>query len=212
MQLVNDDTLHQYCEAHTSDLESVLQALERETYIKTTQPHMLSGKLQGQWLRFISLMLRPKAVLEIGTFTGYSAICLAAGMVKGSVLHTIDIDDEKATIIQKYIQLADLEDIIQLHIGKAADIIPTLSETFDLVFIDADKEQYALYYDMVIDRMAVGGFLIADNILWKGKVLTPPFDKKTAIIDAFNKKIQDDPRVENVLLPIRDGLMVIRKK
>ena len=212
MQLVNDDTLHQYCEAHTSDLESVLQALERETYIKTTQPHMLSGKLQGQWLRFMSLMLRPKAVLEIGTFTGYSAICLAAGMVKGSVLHTIDIDDEKATIIQKYIQLADLEDIIQLHIGKAADIIPTLSETFDLVFIDADKEQYALYYDMVIDRMAVGGFLIADNILWKGKVLTPPFDKKTAIIDAFNKKIQDDPRVENVLLPIRDGLMVIRKK
>ena len=212
MQLVNDDTLHQYCEAHTSDLESVLQALERETYIKTTQPHMLSGKLQGQWLRFMSLMLRPKAVLEIGTFTGYSAICLAAGMAKGSVLHTIDIDDEKATIIHKYIQLADLEDIIQLHIGKAADIIPTLSETFDLVFIDADKEQYALYYDMVIDQMAVGGFLIADNILWKGKVLTPPFDKKTGIIDAFNKKIQDDPRVENVLLPIRDGLMVIRKK
>lgn len=212
MQLVNDDTLHQYCEAHTSDLESVLQALERETYIKTTQPHMLSGKLQGQWLRFMSLMLRPKAVLEIGTFTGYSAICLAAGMTKGNVLHTIDIDDEKATIINKYIQLADLEDIIQLHIGKAADIIPTLSETFDLVFIDADKEQYALYYDMVIDRMAIGGFLIADNILWKGKVLTPPFDKKTGIIDTFNKKIQDDPRVENVLLPIRDGLMVIRKK
>ncbi len=209
--IVNDDLLHAYCEQHTSALDDVLSALERETHLKTTQPHMLSGKLQGQWLRFISLMQRPTSVLEIGTFTGYSALCLAAGIPKGGVLHTIDSDEEKESIVRKYIQKASLESLIQFHIGNAMTIIPELNLQFDLVFIDADKENYTHYFDLVIDKVSSGGLIIADNILWKGKVLATPFDKKTAAIDAFNKKVQADTRVENVLLPIRDGLMVIRK-
>lgn len=209
--IVNDAQLHAYCEQHTSELDEILTALERETYIKTTQPHMLSGKLQGQWLRFISLMMRPKSVLEIGTFTGYSALCLAAGIEKDGQLHTIDTDEEKESIVRKYIQKADLEAVVTLHIGDAMAIIPTLDLKFDLVFIDADKENYANYFDLVINKVLPGGLIIADNILWKGKVLELPFDKKTAAIDAFNKKVQADTRVENVLLPIRDGLMVMRK-
>ncbi len=202
--------LHDYCEQHTTPLAAVLQELERETHLTTTQPHMISGLLQGQFLQFISKMLAPKAILELGTFTGYSALCLASGVQDGGQLHTIDIDEEKERIVQKYIQKANFQDKITLHIGKATEIIPTLTETFDLVFIDADKENYGLYYDLVLPKMRLGGILIADNVLWKGKVLNPPFDKKTTILDAFNKKIQADSRVENVLLPIRDGMMMMR--
>jgi caffeoyl-CoA O-methyltransferase len=202
--------LNDYCEQHTTQLDTVLRELERETHLVTTQPHMLSGTLQGQFLQFISKMLVPKAVLEIGTFTGYSALCLASGLGEQGRLHTIDIDEEKEDLIQKYIQKANFQDKVTLHIGNALSIIETLTETFDLVFIDADKENYASYYDLVLPKMRRGGVLIADNVLWKGKVLNAPFDKKTTILDNFNKKIQADPRVENVLLPIRDGMMMIR--
>jgi len=203
--------IHEYCEAHTSPLPEVLAELERETHLKTLSPQMLSGPLQGQLLAFFSKMIRPQAILEIGTFTGYSAICLAQGLAPNGVLHTIEINQELEYLIRKYLQKAGLETTIQLHIGQAQDIVPTLQETFDLVFIDAAKLEYAFYYDLVIDKIRPGGLLIADNILWDGKVLTPEDDPDAAALHAFTCKVEIDPRVEQLLLPVRDGLLVARK-
>ena len=200
-----------YAEAHTTSDTPLLQALDRETHLQTLKPRMLSGHLQGRFLSMISQMLKPKAVLEIGTFTGYSALCLAEGLVEGGVLHTIEADEELEPIIRKYFEASGLEGKLRLHIGNALQIIPTLQETFDLVFIDAAKREYPAYYDLVIDRVRSGGFIIADNILWSGKVTEERQDVDTKIIDGFNKKIHEDSRVENILLPIRDGLMVARK-
>ncbi|MGV3599404.1 MAG: O-methyltransferase [Bacteroidota bacterium] len=210
-----DPKINQYAEDHTSPENSVLQALNRETYANVLMPRMLSGHIQGRILAMISKMLRPRRILEIGTYTGYSALCFAEGLTEDGVLHTIDINEELETMVRNYIGLAGLENKIKFHIGNALEIIPTLDETFDLVFLDADKENYAAYYDLVIDKLSTGGIIVADNVLWSGKVLDEKElakDVETKALNEFNKKVLADPRVENVLMPVRDGLNVIRKK
>lgn len=207
--------LADYAEKHTSPEPKLLAELNRDTYANVLTPRMLSGHIQGRVLSMFSKMIKPKAILEIGTYTGYSALCMAEGLTADSVLHTIDIDEELETRINTFVSQSPFAHQVKLHIGNALDIIPTLNESFDLVFIDADKENYAAYYDLLIDRLPSGAVLIADNVLWSGKVLEAdqlPKDNDTKALDSFNKKIQADSRVENVLMPIRDGLMVIRKK
>ncbi len=198
-----------------SDAElDALYQLNRETHVKMTMPQMLSGHMQGLMLQMFSKMIRPKNILEIGTFTGYSAICLAQGLQEGGKLHTVDINEEFSEIILRHVKLAGLEGKIQLHIGPAVNILPTIKEEFDLVFIDADKENYSTYYDMVFPRVKKGGYIIADNVLWSGKILNSPMkmDIETRSLFDYSHKINADPRVENVLLPLRDGLMIARKK
>lgn len=205
------EKINDYAEAHTSPDSSILNQLVRDTHLKTLAPRMLSGHLQGRFLSMISHLIRPKRILEIGTFTGYSALCLAEGLAEEGILYALEANDELEYLIQKYIKEAQLESKIQLLIGNALEIIPTLNESWDIVFIDAGKRDYPLYYDLVIDKVRSGGLIIADNILWSGKVVAEKKDLDTRIIDDFNKMIQDDVRVENVLLPIRDGLMMARK-
>ena len=200
-----------YCIAHTTLEPALLYDLERETYLKTLAPQMASGHLQGQFLRFISKMKKPETILEIGTFTGYSAICLAAGLEEHGMLHTIEVNEELETLIRKYIEKASLKNKINLHIGDAKEIIPKLNLTYDIVFIDAGKIDYAYYYDLIIDMVNPDGLIIADNVLWSGKVVEKKQNKDTSLLDAFNKKIHADERVENILLPIRDGLIIARK-
>ncbi|TAL63353.1 MAG: O-methyltransferase [Bacteroidetes bacterium] len=192
----------------------VLYRLNRETHMKMTMPQMLSGHMQGLLLQMFSKMIRPTTILEIGTFTGYSAICLAQGLQKGGKLHTIDINEEFSEIILRHVKEAGLEGKIRLHIGHAVNILPTLKEPFDLVFIDADKENYSTYYDLVFPQVKQGGYIIADNVLWSGKVLSSAMkmDIETKSLFEYSRKIQSDSRVENVLLPLRDGLMIARKK
>jgi caffeoyl-CoA O-methyltransferase len=207
--------LADYAEKHTSPEPKLLAELNRDTYANVLTPRMLSGHIQGRVLSMFSKMIKPKAILEIGTYTGYAALCMAEGLTADSVLHTIDIDEELETRINTFVSQSPFAHQVKLHIGNALDIIPTLNESFVLVFIDADKENYAAYYDLLIDRLPSGAVLIADNVLWSGKVLEAdqlPKDNDTKALDSFNKKIQADSRVENVLMPIRDGLMVIRKK
>ena len=204
--------VYAYCEAHSTPPSEVLYQLERETYLKALSPQMISGRVQGKFLSFLSQMIKPKRILEVGTFTGYAAICLAQGLTKDGILHSIEINPELAYIIKKYIKEARLNEKIQLHIGDAKDIIPALNTTFDLVFIDAAKLENSDYFNLVINKVNPGGILLVDNVLWSGKVVHQENDKHTRVIDAFNKMIQNDERVENVLLPIRDGLMMIRKK
>ena len=207
--------LNLYCEAHTTAQPAILHQLERETHLQTLAPQMLSGHLQGQFLAMLSKICRPRAILEIGAFTGYSAICLAQGLEEGGVLHTIEANPELEYLIRKYIALAGLEGSIRLHIGDAPEIIPGLKGPFDLVFIDANKQEYALYYDLVIDKVQSGGLIIADNVLWSGKVLDEEErsrDEETRALHSFNERIRNDDRVENVLMPVRDGLMIIRIK
>jgi caffeoyl-CoA O-methyltransferase len=205
--------IEQYAETFTREEGEVLAALNRETWAKVLTPRMLSGHLQGQTLRMFSLMMRPKCILEIGTYTGYSAICLAEGLAEGGKLFTIDINEELREMVLRYVEMAGMTDRITAIVGNAREVIPTLDGPFDLVFIDADKENYANYFDLVIDRMPVGGFIIADNVLWSGKVLQPDsaLDRETIALKDFVRKLKDDPRVETVLLPIRDGLLVARK-
>jgi len=205
--------IEQYAETFTREEGEVLSALNRETWAKVLTPRMLSGHLQGQTLRMFSLMMRPKCILEIGTYTGYSAICLAEGLAEGGKLFTIDINEELREMVLRYVDKAGMTDRITAIVGNAREVIPTLDGPFDLVFIDADKENYANYFNLVIDRMPVGGFIIADNVLWSGKVLQPDsaLDRETIALKDFVRKLKDDPRVETVLLPIRDGLLVARK-
>ena len=190
-----------YCIDHTTLEPPLLYDLERETYLKTLAPQMSSGHLQGQFLRFISKMKKPKTILEIGTFTGYSAICLASGLAENGVLHTIEVNEELEHIILKYVEKAQLQQKIHLHIGDAKEIIPELDLTFDIVFIDAGKNDYAFYYDLIFDQVNPEGLIIADNVLWSGKVMEKKQRKDAALLDAFNKKIQSDDRVQNILLP-----------
>lgn len=206
-----EPNLLQYAEEHTSPEHSLLSAINRDTHAKVMMPRMLSGHLQGKVLSMISHMVKPKTILEIGTYTGYSAICLAEGLHPEGKLITIDINEELEGMVRENFKEAGFEAMTDYLIGNALDIIPTLDYSFDLVFIDADKENYNNYYDLVFDKVTLGGFLLADNVLWSGKVLDPKPDKDTRAIKAFNKKVQDDPRVENVLLPIRDGIMLMRK-
>lgn len=205
------EALNAYVEAHTAPESDVKQELNRETHLKVNMPQMLSGHIQGAALSLFSRMIRPRRILEIGTYTGYSAICFAEGLTDDGRLHTIDNNEELEEMCRRYWQKAGIADKIKLHIGHALDIIPTLDETFDLVFIDADKVNYSAYFDGVIDKVRQGGFIIADNVLWSGKVTQPGPDKKTKALMDFNNKVHADTRVENVLLPIRDGLMVLRK-
>ncbi len=203
--------LNAYTEAHSSPPDSVLLELERETNFKALSPQMISGPIQGQLLYFLSSMLQPKSILEVGTFTGYATICLARGLAKGGSMHTIEVNEELESIIRKYIAKAGLTEQIQLHMGDARKIIPSIDGDFDLILIDAAKKDNAAYFDILIDRLRPGGLMIADNVLWDGKVTQVEKDKKTKMIDDFNKKIQADDRVENLILPIRDGILVIRK-
>lgn len=212
MMDTNND-LEKYILEHTTEVDPVLQELERETFLKVLRPRMLSGQLQGKMLELFSQMMQPKRILEIGTYTGYSAICLAKGLQKGGMLHTIEINDELENMASNYFAKAGLSDKITQHIGDAKNIISSLDETFDLVFIDADKREYSTYFDLIIDKVRPGGILIADNILWDGKVVekVDPNDEQTQGILAFNEKIKNDSRVNQVIIPLRDGLMVIRK-
>ncbi len=212
MDLVPKD-IEKYAESMTTAESKVLHQLARETNIKVLRSRMLSGKLQGKLLQFISHMVKPWRVLELGTYTGYSAICLAQGLTGNGLLHTIDNNPELEEIIRKYIDKAGLKDKIILHIGEAFDIIPGLDEIFDLVFIDADKENYTDYYEIVMEKLAKGGMIIVDNVLWSGKVLKEPAksDSETRGIIEFNNHVVNDPRTENLLLPFRDGLMMVRK-
>ena len=204
--------IEQYAEAHTTPENDVLQALVRETNLKTLAPRMLSGHLQGRFLSLIAKLMQPKRVLEIGTFTGYSALCLTEGVAEGGILYALEGNDELKHIIEKYIELSGFQEKIKLLIGDALKIIPELDEVFDLVFIDAGKRDYPMYWDLVIDKTRSGGLIIADNILWSGKVVEEKKDMDTQILDSFNKKVLADERVECVLLPLRDGLMMAMKK
>lgn len=208
-----DSKIEEYVLDHTQEESEVLKELNRETYAKVLMPRMLSGHLQGQVLKMLSYMIRPKRILEIGTYTGYSAICLAAGLQGDGILYTIDINEELEKIVKKYFDAAGISKKIKLHFGNALEIIPAINETFDLVFIDADKENYSNYYDIVFDKVRTGGFIIADNVLWSGKVLedSKKMDPETKAIIEYSNKIHNDKRVENVLFPIRDGLMIARK-
>ena len=200
-----------YAERHTSPESELLSKVNRDTHAKILMPRMLSGHLQGRLLSMISHMLKPRLVLEIGTYTGYSALCLAEGMSSEGKLITIDINEELEEQVKSYFETSPFGRRIDYRIGDAREIIPGLAETFDLVFIDADKESCAMYYDMIIDKMQPGGVILVDNVLWSGKVIQEKQDKDTRAIVEFNRKIQQDRRVENVLLPVRDGIMMIRK-
>ncbi len=206
--------IDRYILAHIDDEDPVLTELDRETHLKVLGARMISGHLQGQVLTMISKMICPQNILELGTFTGYSAICLAKGLRKGGRLITIEIDDELEELSRKYFQKAGMQDIIDLYIGSALDIIPTLSEDFDLVFMDADKREYVQCYNLLIERLKSGAYILADNTLWNEKVLDEPKPKdlQTRGILAFNDLIKNDPRVEKVIIPLRDGLTVIRKR
>jgi predicted O-methyltransferase YrrM len=210
MELVNK-AINAYVEEHTSPEPDYLYQLNRETNLKVSKPQMLSGQIQGKALKLISAMLRPEQVLEIGAYTGYATICLAEGLAEGGMVHTIDNNEELETIARRYWQKAGVEEVIRLYREDATKMIPRLDNTFDLVFIDADKENYETYYDQVFDKVRKGGIILADNVLWSGKVLQEDPDKETAAIQAFNKKVQADNRVENVILTVRDGLMMVRK-
>ena len=205
------NALNTYCEKHSTLPSELLQELDRETHLKTLAPQMLSGHLQGQFLRLISLLTQPKAILEIGTFTGYAAICLAEGLAEGGALHTIEANEELEYLIRNYIEKARMQEKIQLHIGDALALIPELAGPFDLVFIDAGKREYIDFYNLVLEKVAPGGLIIADNVLWSGKVLEEAEDEDTQTLQAFNKMVQEDVRVENLMLPLRDGLLLIRK-
>ena len=206
-------SIENYACDYSTEESLVLSQLNRETHLKVNLPIMLSGHLQGKVLEFISYMIQPKQVLEIGTYTGYSAICLAAGLKENGELHTIDINEELYDMCQSYFEKAGLSKKIIQHIGNAADIIPRIDCIFDLVFIDADKQNYHLYYDLVIDRLPIGAYILADNVLYDGEVLLAQEEqsKNAKAIQAFNEKIRDDKRVIQVLLPIRDVLLLMKK-
>ena len=204
--------LETYIENHSQKEPELLAALNRETHQKILQPRMLSGHFQGRVLSMLSKLIRPLHILEIGTYTGYATLCLCEGLQQNGSIDTIDINEELEFIQKKYFDLSVWKNQIQQHIGDAITIIPTLEKKYDLVFIDADKENYLNYFDLIVPKMNVGGIILSDNVLWSGKVLeTPdPRDISTNILLEYNKKINQDPRVETVLLPIRDGLTVSR--
>jgi predicted O-methyltransferase YrrM len=209
------EALQSYCEKHSSDEPEILRKLNRHTHAQVLQPRMLSGHLQGRFLSMISKLVKPSYILEIGTYTGYSALCLAEGLAPNGKLFTLDVNPELEDLVNQYIEEAGYRNRIQMIIGDAYQLIRTLPHSFDLVFIDADKSSYSKYFDLLIDKLNPGGIILADNVLWSGKIIDEKSlskDKDTQSIDAFNKKVQADPRVEVVLLPIRDGITLIRKK
>ena len=209
-----EQNLSNYIVAHTSESAILLQELERETNLKVLMPRMISGHFQGRVLSMLSKMIQPKNILEIGTYTGYSALCLAEGLVTDGQLLTIDINAELSDLVQKYFQKSAYKNQLKYINANAMEYLKNLEGFFDIVFIDADKENYQQYYDMIIDHVNSGGYIIADNVLWSGKVVAElkKIDKDTQAILDFNAFVQADNRVENVLFPIRDGLLIARKK
>jgi predicted O-methyltransferase YrrM len=212
MELINSE-IQKYAESFSSKEPEALFELNRETYVNHLFPRMLSGHLQGRFLSMLSHMINPIRILEIGTYTGYSAICLAEGLAPDGLLHTIEINNENENVIRKYLKKTDYSDKIILHFGDALEIIPEIDETFDLIFLDADKERYIDYFNLVIEKVRPEGIILVDNALWDGKVLdNSAKDKESVGIRRFNEFIKDDNRIEHVLLTIRDGIMIIRKK
>lgn len=208
----NEERVNSYLESICDEENPLLKTIHRETYLRETMPHMLSGHYQGRVLAMISKMVSPTRILEIGTFTGYATLCLAEGLQQGGELHTIDINEEQQERVQGYFDKSPFASQIHYHIGDAYDIIPTLEGSFDLVFIDADKKRNLIYYDMMIDRVPSGGVIMIDNVLWKGKVFDEKPDNQTKQVLELNSTLAKDSRVEKLILPIRDGLFVMRKK
>jgi len=207
------DLLNDYAARHSTPEDAILLQLNRETNLSTVYPNMCSGSQQGKLLEMLSRMIIPARIMEIGTFTGYSAICMARGLAPGGLLHTMDLNDETSAIAAKYFKLAGMTDRIIFHLGDARSVIPKLHESFDLVFIDGDKKQYLDYYHLVMPTLKSGGFILADNVLWGGKILYPvkSHDKETQGIIDFNTFVSEDVRVEKLLLPLRDGLFMLQK-
>jgi predicted O-methyltransferase YrrM len=204
--------LQKYVTDHTSAESELLKKITRDTYSKVLMPRMLSGHVQGRFLSMMSQLIKPKYILEVGTYTGYSAICMAEGLSAEGKLVTIDVNEELEVRVRNYFEEAGLSEKIDYRIGDATQIIPSLNLIFDLVFIDADKESYSKYYDLVFEKVRPGGLILADNVLWSGKVMNPKPDKDTRALLEFNEKIREDIRVECMLLPLRDGIMMIRKR
>lgn len=209
--MIFTEEIQSYAEIFTSSESDVLRQLREHCYANYEDKAMLSGFVQGRLLSMFSHMIRPSVVLEIGTYLGYSALCFAEGLADGGKVITLDIQEDTNAVARSFVEKSEYADRIDFHLGFATDIIPSLNETYDLVFIDADKPNYSNYFDLVIDKVTSGGFIIADNVLWSGKVLDDSKDENTQALHDYNQKIQADTRVENILLPIRDGLMVSRK-
>lgn len=205
--------IEEYIDLHTTDEDELMHTVNRETHLTTYYPRMLSGKVQGKFLEMISYMIKPQFILEIGTFTGYSALALAKGLTPNGKLITLEVNEEMKTPLERNFARSKYQNQIQLVIGNAIDIIPTLDQSFDLIFIDADKEQYVEYYQLSMEKLKTGGFMLIDNVLWSGKVTNPAAsqEKETAGIVAVNQIVAKDPRVEQVMLSVRDGLLLIRK-
>lgn len=209
------EKIDEYVVSHSQEEPTLLQELNTETWQTVLNPRMLSGAYQGRVLSMLSKLIKPINILEIGTYTGYSALCMCEGIQANGTLHTIDINEELYDLQRKYFDKSDFGAQIYQHVGKALEIIPTLNKKFDLVFIDADKANYCNYFDVIIDKMNSGGVILSDNVLWSGKVIAEQIDKKdidTQVLLEYNKKVNEDPRVETVLLPIRDGLTITRVK
>ena len=213
MSDIVNNKIEDYIRKNSSKEPEILKDLNKETYLKILNPRMLSGHLQGRFLSIITKLIKPKKILEIGTYTGYSAICMAEGLIENGIIHTIDINEELVSIQNKYFAKSKCNNSIIQHVGDARNIIKSINEKFDLVFLDADKENYIEYYELVIEKVKKGGLIIADNVLWTGKVVEPnkDDDELTQYLIDFNKMINEDDRVENIILPLRDGLNIILK-
>jgi predicted O-methyltransferase YrrM len=206
------DQLQQYIDDHSMKESDLLKALDRETHQKVLQPRMLSGSYQGRLLALLAKMIGPKKILEVGTYTGYATLCLAEGLTTGGSIDTIDHNEELADMQRRYFDQSPYGSQIDQHLGEAKDILKTLTGPYDLVFLDADKENYPHYFDLIIDKLETGGILLSDNVLWSGKVLEKATDEATSALQEYNHKINTDVRVETVVLPIRDGLTITRKR
>ncbi len=212
--IANIMDINEYIEAHSSAEPAYLKTINRQTHQLTVNPRMLSGFIEGRFLSHISRMLAPKRILEIGTFTAYSTLCMAEGLAPDGHIDTIEVNDELETLIHQHLSLSPYEDQITLHISDAKEILPTLQGPFDLIFIDADKREYIPYYNLCLPLLSERGIILADNTLWDGHIIDPAYskDKQTQAVRAFNTMVQEDTRVENLILPLRDGITLIRKK
>lgn len=212
--MTETEALDEYILRHIDDEGEYLKALYRDTYVKLLRPRMASGHLQGRLLKMLVEMIRPKQVLEIGTYSGYSALCMAEGLPEGGQLHTFEINDEQEDFTRPWLEKSAFADKIHFYIGDALELVPNLGIQFDMAFVDGDKRKYVEYYEMVLEHLVPGGYILADNTLWDGHVLETPHsnDKQTLGIMAFNDLVASDSRVEKVILPLRDGLTIIRKK
>ena len=210
MELLTEG-LQTYLEQHCEPEPELLRYINRETHLKVSMPRMLSGHYQGRVLTFLSKLSCPNRILEIGTFTGYATLCLAEGLTETGILHTIDINAELEERVREYFKKSSYNDKIKYHIGNAVEVIPQLDEVFDIVFIDADKKNNKTYYDLVFDKVKKGGLIIVDNVLWSGKITLGANDKDTENIRRFNERVSNDQRTEKLILPVRDGLFIIRK-